>query len=52
MSNEIEGKTDPEGSAVLFGRRALPRVGVSLPVTLQIAGLPCGLAARTRDDSV
>jgi len=37
---------------VTLGRRALPRVAISFPVRLQLAGLPCPLDARARDLSV
>lgn len=40
---------DSVGNDALFGRRALPRVGIALPVSLRVAGLPGGLAGRTRD---
>lgn len=36
-------------SAAVLGRRALPRVGISFPVRLHLAGLPGPLDARARD---
>lgn len=48
LATAAEIGSAPPGAAVL-GRRALPRIGISLPVRLHLAGLSGPLGARTRD---
>jgi len=49
MTTSFMVDREAPGSPVLFGRRGLPRIGIALPVLVEVGGLSTPLLGRTRD---